>query len=376
MAKVTKRDVWTFLVVVVAAVAIKLLAPGLFHKSKPDKPEPIETAQAEIRAIDQIVNATGEVAAAQATDIKSEVSGRIDKLNVKMGDVVKIGDVLMELNVADLRSEHAEAELQLESATIRREKIHLDYERKKKLREQSFVMEKDLQEASIDLRLSDNEIQLAGARVRTIAEKLAKAVIRAPHDGTVLNFKARVGVVVSGAESAGESTLLMQIADLSQLQIQTTINEVDVTKVSMGMEATVTFDSLPGVIAKGTVSSVSLSAIPADKDKTVRVFPIVVVLAPSDAPIKSGITGNVSIITAQNPKALTVVSSAVFFDGNQPILFVETGGKFEKRPAELGITDHAHVEIRKGLKEGETVALQRPPEFAEGPAEHSSNGAD
>ncbi len=357
-----------FLVVAVVALAAGIWfgsARFLFKKQDEKNQEPIETSTVQHRPIEQIVRATGEVAAVQDTDIKSEVSGRIDKVNVKMGDKVKQGDVLLELYAEDLKSEHEATKLQLEAARIRREKIGLDYDRKKKLREQSFIMDKDLQEASIDLRLSENEIEINRARLQTVTEKLTKLMIRAPHDGTVLNVKARVGVVVSGAGSAGESTVLMQIADTSQLQVLSEINEVDVIKVSAGMTGAITFDSLPGVTVKGKVDTVSISAIPKDKDKSIRVFPLILTLEPSGEPIKPGITANVAISTASNEKALSILSSAVFLEGGSALVFVEKGGKFEKCPVQLGITDHVHVEIRKGLADGEQVALQRPPGFGE-----------
>ena len=356
---------------VFALVVLALLAGGIWYGSKrfafkasKEESEQIETSPVELQPIEQVVRASGEVVASQATDLKSEVSGRIEKLNVKMGDQVKASDVLLELNNADLKSEHDASDLLLAAARIRREKLGADFERKKKLRAESVINEKDIEDSSVEIRLADNEIQIDRARLQSTVEKLAKTTIRAPHDGVVLNVKARPGIVVTGAESAGESTLLMQVADLNRLQVQSEINEVDVIKVSAGMAAIVTFDSLPGVTAKGTVESVSLSAIAKDKDKSIRVFPLVVALEPGESPIKPGITASVIISTAKNPKALSIVTSAVFFEGSQPVVFVQDTSGFEKRAVELGISDTVHVEIKKGVKEGEKVALQRPPAFA------------
>lgn len=359
-----------FLVLAVAALA----AGGMWYGSKrfafktaSEQPEQIETIPVELHAIEQVVRATGEVVASQATDIKSEVSGRIEKLHVKAGNKVKTGDLLVELNSADLKSDEEASRLLLEGAGIRREKVALDFARKKKLRAQSFVMEKDVEDVTIDLHSSDNELEIARARLQTIKERVAKTFLRAPHDGTVLNVKAKTGAVITGADSAGESSLLMQIAELSHLQVQSEINEVDVLKVSQGMAATVTFDSLPGVEVKGTVENVALSALPKDKDKTIRVFALLVTLEPSGSPIKPGITANVTISTAKNPGAIAVAVSAVFYENSKPCVFVEKEhGRFEKRDVELGITDNNLVEIKKGVREGERIATQRPPQSDQG----------
>jgi hypothetical protein len=183
----------------------------------------------------------------------------------------------------------------------------------------------------------------------------------------VLNLKVREGVVITGANTAGETSLLMQIADTESLLVQSDVNEVDVIKIGVGVPARVTFESVPGVTAEGTVETLALSAIPKDKDKTVRVFPLTVALKKSNAPIKPGITANVTIAAGRREQAVAVPVSAVFVEEGKVFVFVEkSGGGFENRPVQIGISDTAFVEVRSGLKAGEKVALQRPPAPKEG----------
>jgi HlyD family secretion protein len=321
----------------------------------------IETLPAHFREIEQIVHATGEVTAAQATDIKCEISGRVAKLNVKPGDRVKAGQVLMVLDDAELKSEEQEASLRIEASRLRESKARMDYDRKAELSKQKFVMGKELEDAKTELDLATNALQIDGARLQTLREKLVKSTITAPHDGTVLNLKVREGVVVTGANTSGESTLLMQVANLSELQVQSEINEVDVIKVAPGMETSVTFESVPGLTLGGTVNYVSPSALPKEKDKSIRVFAMTIILHSTTEQMKPGITANVTILTAKNPRALAVSLGAVFTENNEPSVFVRNGNGFERRKVDLGINDDAFVEIKQGLKEGDQVAMQHPP---------------
>ena len=341
-------------------VLLWMLVPA-FRPGNSEPKNTIDTAPVEFREIEQIVHSTGEVVASQGTDIKSEISGRVARLHVKPGQRVTAGEVLVELDDAELKSEEHEATLRIEASRLRQAKAKMDYERKAQLSKGKFVMGKELEDAKTELDLATNAVEIDGARLQTIREKLVKSVIRAPHDGTVLNLKVREGVVVTGANTSGESTLLMQVADLSALQVQSEINEVDVVKISPGMEASVTFDSAPGLTLVGTVNYVSPSALPKDKDRTIRVFAMTVMLEDAGDKIKPGITANVTISTAKNPRALAVSLGAVFNENYEPVVFVKTGNGFERRKVELGINDNAFVEIKQGLQEGEQVAMQHPP---------------
>ena len=336
--------------------------PHLWLKAPPPQEESIEWAGAEVRSIDQYVRCSGELVADQATEIRSEVSGRVAKLLVKAGEQVTEAQPLLELESKELKSELEEAELRYEASQIRRQKVTTDYERKKALRDQKFVMEKDLADSEIELQLATNALEIDRTKVQTVKEKLAKLTIRAPHPGTVLNVKAREGVVIVGATAATETTLLMQVADLGRMQVLSDINEVDVTKVAIGMSASVTFDSFPGVSLRGKVDSVSLSALPRDKDKSIRAFPIVIGIESADSSVRPGITASAAIATAKNPRALAVPASAVFVEGGRKIVYRKNGAGFEMQPVETGISDYNWVEIRSGLTEGAQVALQRPPE--------------
>lgn len=357
-----KRALLILFLAALIAGSVWLVRNKLVAASGPEEQEPIETAAVELRAIEQVVRAVGEVVAAQATEMKSELSGRVQKLFVKAGDKVTADQVLLELAAYEVKAELDEVNFRIEAAQIRRERAQMDFDRKKRLTEQKFLVERELTEAQIELRLAWNSLEGDRARLKVIQEKLAKSILRAPHDGTVLNLKVREGVVITGAETAGETSLLMLIADTAQLQVQSDINEVDVIKVAVGVPARVVFDSLPGVVAQGTVETLALAAQPKDKDRSVRVFPLTIELKTTSAPVKPGISANIVISTAKKEGIVAVPVSAVFVEEGKVFVYVSNGSSFEVRPVQTGISDTAYIEISSGLKAGEQVALQRPPQ--------------
>jgi HlyD family secretion protein len=347
-----------------AALGLWLLFSHQRTDSVEKRPAVIATAATEFRPIEQLVRVTGEVVASQATEIRSEVSGRIAKLYVEPGDAVHAGDVLLELDSAELQSEYQAATFRVDASRLRQEKAQVEANRRIQLRTAQVGTQKELEDAQLELKLANNALEVDGAQLQTIKERLLKTTLRAPHDGTVLNLRVREGVVVIGAVYSGEATLLMQIADLNQLLVQSEINELDMMKVAPKMPVRISFDSIPGLAVPGSVQFVSPSALPKDKDRTVRVFPLTVSLGEVEPQVKPGITATVTIATATNPRTLAVSVAAVFVENNEPFVYVKNGDAFAPRPVQLGISDGTFVEIRRGLAEGEQVALQRPPQVA------------
>ena len=354
-----------FFIVLILAVA-GLLAWGLRalsrHQDRTDQPD-TKTTRAELRDIEETMNATGEVTPARRTPVKSEVSGRIAKLHAALGDTVRQGHLLVELDRSELISQKEELLRAGEAAELRLEKSGRDFERMKGLHEQGFATDKDFQDAETEKRLAENNLEIERARLQTLEEKLTKTSIRAPQDGVVIVCDVEDGEVIVGANSAAQGTVIMEVADLTRLLIKADINEVDVVRLSNAAPVELTFDSVPGVTAPGSIRAIS----PAAKVNTsdgVRTFPVEIVCDSVDLRIRPGITANVTVPLSAVSQAVAVVVSAVFADGTNRVAFLKKDGDFEQVPVTVGINDAQFVEVKSGLAVGDEIALTRPPAFA------------
>ncbi|TVR51148.1 MAG: efflux RND transporter periplasmic adaptor subunit [Puniceicoccaceae bacterium] len=310
-----------------------------------------------VRDISETVELTGEVVPAIYSEIKSEISGRIAQVHAEPGVLVAAGDLLVELDRTQLDTEVREAERQVEAARLNMEKALRDYERTRELFQRELVPQREYLDAQVARELAANSFEIQQARLESSKERLAQSVIRAPHAGLVLNHNLRAGQVVTGATSVSQGTVLMEVADMNLLYVETHINEVDITRVAVGMPARVSFDTIRGAIFEGAIETLSPSAIQRDQ---VRVFPTRIRFESHDPRIRPGISANVVIPVSTAEGVPAVIISAVFTERGSRFVFVREGEGFARRPVVTGISDMEFVEIREGLSPGEAISLTRP----------------
>lgn len=185
-----------------------------------------------------------------------------------------------------------------------------------------------------------------------------KATILAPLDGIVTDLNITEGQVVVGATSVNQGTTLMKVHDLDKLLVKTSVNEIDIEGIQINTPVHISFDSLPGLTFKGTVSEIAAFAI---VENNLRMFPIKIAFDSQDQPVRAGISANVDIPVESAQDVLAVVLSAVFSDGNRRHVYIhKSDTEYEKRTITTGINNIHHVQITSGVEEGDTVRLTRP----------------
>ncbi|MDB6093458.1 MAG: hypothetical protein JWM32_1020 [Verrucomicrobia bacterium] len=328
------------------------------------RPDPATAASAAIRTarvathdITDTVEITGEVVPVVLTEIKSEISGRVVRVHAQPGDRVKSAAILVELDQTQLESELHEAERLVEAAGISGEHMIRELKRLERLHTSSVATEKELLDAQVNRDLAVNNLEVLRARLDAAKERLAKAVIRAPHDGVILQHTLRAGQVIVGATSFSQGTVLMQVADLTHLLVETKINEIDSPRVLPDMKAKITFDTIRDVTYAGIIETVAPSATVVDQ---VRVFLVRIRFDGADARIKPGISANVSLPVEEVHGVPAVPLAAIFMDGPRRFVYRKEGTDFVRVPVAIGVNDLDWVEVRSGLKANDEIALMRP----------------
>ncbi len=323
----------------------------------------IRTNIAKLRSLKSVVTATGEVRPLLSSIVKSEISGRITTVHKEEGESVKKGEVLLELDRTSVATRVREAERNLQANQLKLDKAERNYKRLNELYDQEFVGEQEFLDAKTEFELAQLNLEIAQARLDDSQEDLSKTTIVAPHDGIITLLEIVDGQVISGATSVSNGTNLLTIAQLRTLYMEANINEVDVERLSLGQLAQLRFDAIPNFQIDGEISVIALSA---RKDGSVRVFPIEVQFEATDTRVRPGISATIDIPIDSVEDAVSVLLSAVFNDDEGgSYVYINTVSGWEKRSVETGINNLQHVEIKSGLAVDDAVALSRPSDFRE-----------
>ena len=259
-----------FLIVLVGA-GFGLRAAGVIGGA--EEGTPVETADAKLKTITQLVSASGKIQPEVEVIIRPDVSGEIIELAVNEGDFVRKGDLLVrlkpdifkaridELNAA-LLTQKARLE-QTRASLIQAEAAHL---KNKELYEKNIISELDYiqtksnydsQKAS--LKASQYQVQSAEAQVRKAQEELEQTVIRAPQDGTVTGLGVEFGERVLGnSQMAG--TEMMRVSLLDKMEVLVEVNENDIVNISQLDTTRIEVDAYPERRFNGIVTEIANSA--------------------------------------------------------------------------------------------------------------------
>lgn len=338
----------------------KQIGPGLFGTKREAK---IPTAAVKIANIAEEIVAVGRLRAVFSTELRAEISGRITKISVIDGEAVKRDQEILRLDQQDILTQLQESDRNIEASKLKVARAKREFERQKDLKTRELITAKDFEETRTTLSLTENDAAVYDARAANLRDKLAKTVIRAPHDGTLLLRDLTEGQLVTSAAATNGGTLLGEVADLSALMVRTNINEIDVARLKVTDVARVRVDSLRNMMLNGEIKRIATVATESLGDRT-RVFPVDVVVDETDPRLRPGMSATVMFTLAHVENVPAVPLSAVFSNADSVrYVFVNQGETFEVRGIDIGLVDTRRVQIISGLSNGELVALMRPLEF-------------
>jgi HlyD family secretion protein len=354
----------------------------------------VKVGKAEVADIQVKVTEVGNVAPEVKVDVKSAVSGKVVSIFHRDGDLVKRGDVLARVE-PDLNQAQSLADTKngLTAARIRFEQAKKNYESDHSLFLQGLLATKQNRDSESEFLSAKQEyeksqekynlVEKSGIPINQSPENFQGSNVVAPMDGTVLTKNVEIGEsITSGVSSFNAGTVLFSIADVTKMIVKAGVNEVDIGKVHVAMPVKVTLDAYPKVSFAGRIDRIAPAVRIDDK---VRVFDVEVRLDAQGRELRSGMTANIEMTGERKEKVLTVPVESVFQRDEGEIVYVKKKldakamaeankkpkdeGKidkdawkkfFEKRVVVTGLSDNAHVEILKGLKAGEEIALEDP----------------
>ncbi len=323
-------------------------------------------------------------------ELEKELDSRLSKLEVARTKIEQQRAQLA-VRLADLDNDITSAELSLEKARLRltdsetvprveRESARLDVEEFTLAVERSKANRESARlEGEAELQLLQLEAEQAQAEVETIRTSLEKCTVTAPNDGLVIlpsTWKGGSRGPVSAGDVLWSGSTLIELPDLSEMEVEAWVHEVDAAKVAVDQPVSVVIDAYPEPPHSGRVKRVADLAVQRERDSKVKYLKVMIGLDETVPAMKPGMTVRAEILLETVPGVLSVPLEAVFYEGGDPYVFTEGLRGWERRPVTLGSSNDTHVVIEGGLEEGETVALVDPEAAEAGEPPGPGRGAD
>ena len=269
----------------------------------------LPTATAAVRDITVSVQATGVLQPIKIVEIKSKASGEILEMPVEVGDVVEAGDLIAQVDTEILDQEIKQVEADYESAVIRLDIARNQHERAQSLHAQDLISENDLESSQQNFSNAEAQMLRNEAALELAKERLADATVRAPSRGTIIAKTVEEGqIIASSTNNVSGGTTLVQMADLSQLQIRTLVDEVDIGQVRPGLVVESQVEAFADDEFSGQVIMIEPQAV---VQQSVTTFPVLSRIDNADGKLLPGMNADVSIIVHRKPGVLAVPNEAV-----------------------------------------------------------------
>ena len=370
----------------IIAVALLCSALILFAWLRPAPPPQLEVAPVVRGNIEQVVEATGTLKPSRLVSVGAQVSGRIDTLHVKLGDKVRAGDPIADIDSRTQRNALLSARAAQRTARANRDALATD------LRQLELTLHRQRQLVASQL-VARADVDAAKARVDATREQIAALEgeivqrqtdvdiaqtnleytrITAPTDGTVLAVVARQGQTVNAVQSA--PTIVM-LGNQDVMTVYAEISEADVVHTSIGQEAffTILGDAgrrysstlrdiapAPESITNEDTSGFAPAGASAGTSRTAMYYNGQFDVDNADGRLRSYMTAQVRIVLGRAKGVLTIPSAALgarATDGSYSVQVRGADGHPALRRITTGLDDQINVEVRSGLQEGEQVVL-------------------
>jgi HlyD family secretion protein len=396
-----KRRSWVWILVVVLLVLGGVAAVSVRALSRTTaKIPPEKLVKVERMDLARSVVATGKIEPTTKVEVKSKASGIILKLPVNVGDTVKQGQVICELDQNDLlpKVRQAQAALAIAEAALKsaeadygRTKVDAegpelpflkrDMERTRTMFEQKVLAQiqrddaekayqmalnrqrsaqANLTVAAAAIRKAEAAVDQSRAMLNQVEEDLRNATIVSPIDGVVMSRDREPGDAVSSILTMGSgATLIMTLGDLREVYVKGKVDESDIGKVYLGQMARITVESYKDKKFQGKVTKISPMGV--EKDN-VTTFEVRVSISNELRQLLATMTANAEILLEERKGILAVPEGAILYKKDRsaelevPDAASETGKR--RVAVTLGITNGSKTQVLKGMSEGQQVVLQ------------------
>jgi HlyD family secretion protein len=389
---VNGKRTWLVIIALIAAVIILAAFVSLHHSQVA-----IRVDRAERQTITASIATNGKIEALDNFQAYAPMPTTVKKIDVRQGEWVKPGQMLLQLDDAEARFQAARAEAQLKGAEADlgaverggtqeevlnarnallkaeadRDAAQRNLQALQRLMQSGAASQAEVDAAQNKLRIAESEVSLlqqkvkgrysqqeighveaqrseAKASLEAAQEVLKNSNVVAPREGVVYSLPVREGAFVNTGD------LLVQLADLHKVLVRAFVDEPEIGRLREGQSVEVTWDALPGRVWQGTLESLPTTVV---QHGTRMVGEVTCVIGNSDLKLLPNTNVSVAVITARRENVLTVPREAIHQDAAGQYVFQVVNGELRRRNVTTSVSNLTRVEVTSGVSDNAVLAL-------------------
>ncbi len=365
----------------------------------------VRTEEVQRRDLVQVVTSSGRIRPHRRVEIQADVSGRIVDLRVREGDMVSANDTLLIIDPATFMAAEQRAQAALSSAQATATQARASRDQAVRLLDRTLAMREQSPELISDQQMEDAEtnaevqealyqaaehsVEQARANLREARDRVSKTVILAPMTGRVVRLNVEQGETAIVGTMNNPGTVLLTVADLSEMEAVVEVDETDIPQIELGDSASIEIDAFPDQVFTGKVTEIGQSSIQGGaaglsgltSDQSVD-FEVVIRLDSPPSALRTDLSATADIVSEQRDSVLSIpiisltlrrpqveedaspgdtgteeieLAEGTQADEVEGVFVVGEDNIVSFRPVTVGIAGRDHFEVLEGLEEGEVI---------------------
>ena len=344
--KKTIGGIFILIVVILFAVVGSRNSSATSNQSSTAAPVAVEVTPVTVLPLSETIAAAGNISAMTDAVVGSETAGRVTRVAVKVGDHVKAGQILFQID-DELRAIAVEqAKAQLLAAETNFTKSQKDYARAQKLYETKDISNAELEGNKLGMQSAEAQYKSALVGLKLAQRQYDDTKIKSPINGIVASRRVDLGEMVAPGSDVAN------IVNISKVKVKLSIPEEQIGLIRLKQPASLHIDSDPTTEFKGMVYTVGSKT----ETPNGHSYPVEVIVENKDISVlKVGMFARVSIQVRTVPDALVISKESLVTEDTGPQVYVVENHTAKLRAVKLGIRSGDKVQVTGGLKQGELV---------------------
>ncbi len=341
--------------IIICILVIPLILSGCSkEKSKAEAMEEnsiaVEVMKVEPKTITNNYETIGKVYASEEVTVSSKVNGKVVRVNFKVGDKVKKGDVLYAIENEDVINnanlQKSKYKTSVEEANIKYEEALKDFNNMKALYESEAISKTDFEDAQITYekaKLSYEQAQRdLSSNSKSLDSSISDTIVKSPINGIVSERNIEVGELTSGSDFV--------IVNMDRVIVKTNVAEDVINTLSLGKRVKVNIQSKEYM---GKVSSISPVGV-----NNINIYPVEIEISNKDFSLKTGMFADVYFEIEKIENQIQIPKKSILTKGNEAYVYIVKENSLKKVVIEKGFVENGFVQVKKGLNVGELLVVK------------------